>query len=58
MSAQDPKLHHRDVVGAALRRMNRQLRSGEAAEVLRDMAPEGAGGAAASEAGDALVDSY
>jgi len=34
------KLHHRDVVGVALRRMERELRSKERSEVLRDVQDE------------------
>src|SRR5262249_267403 len=34
------KLHHRDVVGVALRRMERELRSGERPDVLRDVQDE------------------
>jgi hypothetical protein len=34
------KLHHRDVVGVALRRMVREMRSGARDEVVRDVAEE------------------
>jgi len=34
------KLHHRDVVGVALRRMERELRSKERSDVLRDVQDE------------------
>jgi amino acid transporter len=34
------KLHHRDVVGVALRRMNEQLHSRESGEVIRDIREE------------------
>ena len=31
------KLHHRDVVGLALRRLEKDLKSGEGEQVLRDL---------------------
>src|SRR6516162_6329363 len=34
------KLHHRDIVGVALQRMNRELRSSERPDVLRDVIEE------------------
>jgi len=34
------KLHHRDIIGVALRRMNAELQSGRAAEVLDDIMKE------------------
>src|SRR5262247_1286575 len=34
------KLHHRDVVGVALRRMERELRAGERPDILRDVRHE------------------
>jgi hypothetical protein len=34
------KLHHRDVVGVALRRMERELRSNDRSEVLHDVQDE------------------
>ena len=34
------KLHHRDVVGVALRRLDRELHSGERKDVLRDVQDE------------------
>ena len=37
------KLHHRDIVGVALRRMNAELRSGRAEHVLQDVRNEVAG---------------
>ena len=42
LSARGPggKLHHRDVVSVALRRMNAELQSGRAAEVVEDVLRE------------------
>jgi hypothetical protein len=42
LSERDPgaKLHHRDVVGVALRRMEEQLRSAKADEVMLDVTKE------------------
>jgi hypothetical protein len=42
LSAQGPgsKLHHRDVLGVALRRMSAELRSSRAHEVLEDIVRE------------------
>ena len=46
LSASGPgsKLHHRDVLSVALRRMAADLRSGRASEVLQDIVREAAGG--------------
>jgi hypothetical protein len=48
LSARGPgsKLHHRDIVGVALRRMNAELRSGRADEVFQDVLNEIAGSGA------------
>jgi hypothetical protein len=42
LSEKDPgaKLHHRDIIGVALRRMEEQLRSSQAPEVLTDVVRE------------------
>lgn len=42
-TAAGPKLHHRDVVGVALRRMQEELRSERAGEVVNDILREVAG---------------
>ena len=60
LSAKEPgaKLHHRDVVGVALRRMKEQLDSQAGPGVVEDMMREIAHGNADSETGQNLVDSY
>jgi hypothetical protein len=35
-----PKLHHRDVVRLALRRLNREVHSGQADEILNEVKSE------------------
>jgi len=42
LSAMGPgaKLHHRDIIGVALRRMNEELHSGRSEEIVRDMQRE------------------
>ncbi len=52
------KLHHRDVVGVALRRMQEELQSDKAPDVIRDVLGEVAHSNAESETGRSLVDSY
>jgi hypothetical protein len=46
LSAKGPgsKLHHRDIIGVALRRMNAELHSARAPEVVDDIQRECAGG--------------
>jgi len=46
LSAMGPgsKLHHRDIIGAALRRMNAELHSDRSHEVVEDISREVAGG--------------
>src|ERR1700687_3021754 len=46
LSAKGPgsKLHHRDIIGVALRRMNAELHSARAPEVVADIQRECAGG--------------
>jgi len=39
-----PKLHHRDIIGVALRRMNAELHSNRAPEVIEDVVREVSGG--------------
>jgi hypothetical protein len=60
LSSREPrsKLHHRDVVGVALRRMRQQLASPEGPAVIEDVMREIANGNAKSETGRTLVDSY
>jgi hypothetical protein len=60
MMARNPKarLHHRDIVGVALRRMREQLRSADSELVVRDVFAETAQATAESETGRSLVDSY
>jgi amino acid transporter/nucleotide-binding universal stress UspA family protein len=60
LSAKEPgaKLHHRDLVGVALRRMKDQLESPNGQAVIEDVMREIAHGDAASETGSKLVDSY
>jgi amino acid transporter/nucleotide-binding universal stress UspA family protein len=54
LSAAGPghKLHHRDIVGVALRRMAREYHSGRSQEVLADVLNEVAGGNGSSERQD------
>jgi hypothetical protein len=60
LAAREPgaKLHHRDVVGVALRRMKDQLDSQAGQAVIEDVMQEIAQGNADSETGPTLVDSY
>ena len=60
LSAKEPgaKLHHRDLVGVALRRMKDQLESSDGQGVIEDVLREIQHGDAESETGDKLVDSY
>ena len=60
LSAKEPgaKLHHRDLVGVALRRMKDQLESPNGQGVVEDVMRELANGNAESETGSKLVDSY
>jgi amino acid transporter len=60
LSAREPgsKLHHRDVVGVALRRMKLELSSPAGQNVIEDVMREIAHNDAESETGHSLVDSY
>jgi amino acid transporter len=60
LSAKEPgaKLHHRDLVGVALRRMKDQLESSAGQEVVADVMREISHANAHSETGDKLVDTY
>ena len=60
LSAREPgsKLHHRDVVGVALRRLKQDLKSPEAQAVIEDVMREISHNDAQSETGRSLVDSY
>jgi hypothetical protein len=60
LSARGPgaKLHHRDLVGVALRRMKDQLESPSGQEVIEDVMREVAHSNGQSETGSKLVDTY
>ncbi len=60
LSAREPgaKLHHRDVVGVALRRMKEELDSPEGQDVVEHVMKEITHCNAESETGETLVDSY
>ena len=60
LSAKEPgaKLHHRDVVGVALRRMKEELDSPAGQRVIEDVMKEIEHSDAESETGETLVDSY
>jgi len=54
LSAKGPgsKLHHRDIVGVALRRMEQALQSGQADEVVADVMREISNGSAKPPVGE------
>jgi len=60
LSAREPghKLHHRDLVGVALRRMLEQLHSGDGDKVLSDVMHEITASNAPSETGKTYADSH
>ena len=60
LSAKEPgaKLHHRDLVGVALRRMKDQLESSSGQEVIEDVMREISASTEKSETGSNLVDTY